>query len=76
MFFVVGTLDEDEDENEDDAKASWVYNSLVFYHSPSGPSFLFCFFLRVIPFSLAMPLPVVSRIPASVSCPHAFSEFG
>ena len=38
---MAGSLDEDENENEDDAKASWVYNSLVFYHSPSGPSFYY-----------------------------------
>ena len=38
---MAGSLD--EDENEDDAKASWVYNSLVFYHSPSGPSFYYFF---------------------------------
>ena len=26
---MAGSLDEDENENEDDAKASWVYNSIL-----------------------------------------------
>ena len=68
LFSVAGSLDLDED----DAKASYMYNNRVVAIS-LGPWFKFYFFARHSFLASGMPFPIVSRIVVNVSVP---SEFG